>query len=312
MEAPRRPEGMLTQLSQFWTMLDEMAENTPESYHRFMQQQLKEAKQYNSPPEPHLCLQTHILEPREKSLFINLCRWERIPAPQSPTTPVPISIGLMEEIADESELYTVIDVAYNPTVLQGEENQLELDHLIRLSLKYIEERYSLTLSHSYLTANCKLKGNLERMKRSLRGGRVPALHLKSARNEPTLDQLRNIVGRDHGNNSMLLKEVTPPKQRLIEEMAGTELPEESNTPVYEITVMKDANGKPQKMELKVELPTVRSVSECDLRVSKEDVMIDVPGKYRLQLDLPASANESATTAAFSKRRGVLLITMPVS
>ncbi|CAM2107729.1 unnamed protein product [Caretta caretta] len=313
MAAPSHPEDMLTQVTQLWSMLDEMSESTPESYHRFMQQQLEDAKQYCAPPEPHLCLQTHILDPNEKSLFINLCRWKRVPAPKSPTDPIPLSAGVLEEVSDKAELYSIIDIAYNPSVLQRE-NQAEMDHLISLTFKYIEEHYNLSLSHSYHIATFTLRGSLKRMKQSLRGGPVPAPLLnKNMRNELTLDLMKHNLGEDHHNNATLLlnKNVTQSKVHLIEEIASMELPEEVNTPAYELTIAKDANRKPLKIELKVELPKVSSISECELSISRDDVIVEVPEKYRLQLDLPELVNEEATTATFNKGKGVLLITMPI-
>uniref|UniRef100_A0A8C3TGH9 PIH1 domain-containing protein 2 n=1 Tax=Chelydra serpentina TaxID=8475 RepID=A0A8C3TGH9_CHESE len=292
---------MMTQVTQLWSMLDEMAESTPESYHRFMQQQLEDAKQYCAPPEPHLCLQTHILDPNEKSLFINLCRWKRVPAPKSPTDPIPLSAGPLEEVSDK--LYSIIDIAYNPTVLQREENQAEMDHLIRLTFKYIEEHYNISLSHSYHIATFTLKGSLKRMKESLRGGPAPLFN-KNIRNVKSTE--------DHSNATLLLnKDVTQSKVHLIEEIASMELPEEAIIPAYELTIAKDANRKPLKIELKVELPKVSSVSECELSISRDDVIVEVPEKYKLQLDLPELVNEEATTATFNKGKGVLLITMPI-
>ncbi|XP_026513725.1 PIH1 domain-containing protein 2 isoform X1 [Terrapene carolina triunguis] len=315
MAAPAHPEDMLTQVTQLWSMLDEMAESTPESYHRFIQQQLEDAKQYCAPPEPHLCLQTHILDPNEKSLFINLCRWKRVPAPKSLTDPIPLSAGPLEEVSDKAEIYSIIDIAYNPTILQREENQAEMDHLIRLTFKYIEEHYNLSLSHSYHIATFTLKGSLKRMKQSLGGGPLPApLFNKNMRNELTLDQMKHNLREEDRNNATLLlnKDVTQSKVHLIEEIASMELPEEPITPAYELTFAKDANGKPLKIELKVELPKVSSVSECELSISRDDVIVEVPEKYRLQLDLPELVDEEATTATFNKGKGVLLIIMPIS
>lgn len=53
--------GLLTQVTQFWNLLDDLAESNPESYKNFIQQQLKEGKQLCAAPEPQLCLQTRIL-----------------------------------------------------------------------------------------------------------------------------------------------------------------------------------------------------------------------------------------------------------
>lgn len=83
-------------------MLDDLAENDPERYRNFIQQELKDGKQLCVNPEPQLCIQTKILKPNEKVLFINLCQWERIPAPQSATRPVPVSVGRPEDSAEAS------------------------------------------------------------------------------------------------------------------------------------------------------------------------------------------------------------------
>ena len=54
-------KGLLTQLTQFWNLLDDLAESNPEGYEKFIQQQLKEGEQLCAAPEPWLCLQTRIL-----------------------------------------------------------------------------------------------------------------------------------------------------------------------------------------------------------------------------------------------------------
>ncbi|XP_067421568.1 PIH1 domain-containing protein 2 isoform X2 [Emydura macquarii macquarii] len=261
-------------------------------------------------------MQSNIVPPPS---HIFACRptswWKRVPAPKSPTDPIPLSAGPLEEMSDKAELYSVIDIAYNPTVLQRrEENQAEMDHLIHLTFKYVEEHYHLSLSHSYHIATFTLKGSLKRMKQSLRGGPPPApLFNRNTRNELTLDQIRHSLGEKDSSNAMLLlnKDVTQSKVHLIEEIASMDLPEEFITPAYEMTITKDANRKPLNIELKVELPKVSSVSECELSISRDDVIVEVPEKYRLQLDLPELVDEEATTATFNKGKGVLLITMPI-
>ncbi|XP_061448269.1 PIH1 domain-containing protein 2 [Rhineura floridana] len=304
-------EDTLARASQLWTMLDDMAKSNPESYHQFMQQQLKDAKQYYAPAEPYMCLEARILDPTEKSLFVNLCRWNRIPGPQSPSDPVPLRAGKMEEVSDKSEFYSVIDIAYNPSVFEkGKNDRAMKDQLIRLSLKYIEEHYNMTLFHSYTIVKFQLKGSLERMRQSLRREQAPVSQ-KNLRKEMTLNQLRNIVTKKDSSDRTLLENMVPSKTCLIEEISSTEKPEDLCTPAYEVTTRTDANGKPLKIELKVELPEVHCVSECNLSICKDDVLIECPTKYKLHLDLPWSVNEEATAATFYKRKRVLLISMPV-
>ncbi|XP_070621953.1 PIH1 domain-containing protein 2 isoform X2 [Erythrolamprus reginae] len=310
MEALCSSDEMLTKATQLWTMLDDMAENNPKSYCHFMQQQLKEAKQHYAPPEPWLCLKTSILEPTKTGLFINLCRWSRIPAPKSPSEPVLLSPGKMET---QSEVYSILDLAYSPSVLERlEDSPPAKDQLIHMSLKYVEEHFNVTLSHSWSVAKFKLKGSLERMRESLGRQEPPLAVPQRTPNKVMLSQLRSLVAEDNSGLIMPAAENTPVfKKPLIEEIStadNLEAPE----PAYKMTTKKDADEKPLEIELKIELPGVCGVSECDLSVSKDDVLVECLEKYRLRVDLPASVDEEATSATFCKKKGVLLVRMPVT
>ncbi|NXX64047.1 PIHD2 protein, partial [Scopus umbretta] len=128
--------------------------------------------------------------------------------------------------------------------------------------------------------------------------------------ELTLDELLHAMeAEDCSNAPVLLKEesATQSKVPLIEEITSTEMPEKLSTPVYEIITVKDANKNPLKIELRIELPKVSSVSECDLSISKDDIIIEVPEKYKLQLELPELVDEETTTAVFHKGKRVLFI-----
>ncbi|XP_026536738.1 PIH1 domain-containing protein 2 [Notechis scutatus] len=313
MEALCSSEEMLTKATQLWTMLDDMAENNPKSYCHFMQQQLKEAKQHYAPPEPCLCLKTCILEPTKTCLFINLCSWSRIPAPKSPSEPILLSAGKMETLSDNSEICSILDVAYNPSVLERvKDSPPEKDLLIRMLLKYAEEHFNVTLSQSWSVAKFKLKGSLERMRESLRREQPPlTVSQRNPNKEVTLSQLRSLRAED--SSGLILPPAKNPaasKKRLIEEISTTNKPE-GLKPAYQMTTKKDADDKPLEVELKIELPGVCGVSECNLSVSKDDVLVECLEKYRLRVDLPASVDEEATSATFYKKEGVLHIRMPV-
>ncbi|NXV89759.1 PIHD2 protein, partial [Calonectris borealis] len=320
----------LARAAQLWSLLDEMAENEPRAYRRLLRQQRAEAERLCAPPEPHLCLRARPARGRGAKprlgplqgvvggpLFINVCSWKKVPAPKAPTDPTPVSAGPLEEVSGEGDLYSIIDIAYNPDVLQrGEENPEEMEHLIHLTLKFIEERCNLILSYLYTIESFKVKGSLEAMQQRLKGMQMPTPHLsQNTKKELTLDQLLHTTeAEDCSNTPVLLKEgsVTQSEVHLIEEITSTEMPEKLSTPVYEIITVKDANKKPRKIELKIELPKVSSVSECDLRISKDDVIIEVPEKYKLQLHLPELVDEETTTAVFNKGKRLLFITVPVA
>ncbi|NXP49364.1 PIHD2 protein, partial [Heliornis fulica] len=316
--------------AQLWAMLDEMAENDPQAYGRFVRRQRAEAERFYAPPEPHLCLRARPAVARGRSpqlrfgvlqgvirgpLFINVCSWKRVPAPKGPADPTPVSAGPLREVSGEGELYSVIDVAYNPDVLQrGEENPGKMDHLIHLTLKFIEKHCNLALSDLYSIESFKLKGSLEMMQQRLEGRQIPCLSQKPKK-ELTLDQLLlTLEAEDCSDAPVLLREesATQSKAHLIEEITSTEMPEELSTPVYDMRTVRDVNKKPLKIELRIELPNVSSVSECDLRISKDDVVIEVPEKYKLHIDLPELVDEESTTAVFNTARRVLFITMPAA
>uniref|UniRef100_A0A8C3VTB6 PIH1 domain containing 2 n=1 Tax=Catagonus wagneri TaxID=51154 RepID=A0A8C3VTB6_9CETA len=266
-------KGLLTQVTQFWNLLDDLAESNPESYEKFIQQQLKEGKQLCVAPEPRLCIQTRILKPEEKILFINLCEWKRIPAPQSTSHPVPLSIGQPEDTSETSDVYTVIDVAYNPDVLQAaEKDQVKKDQLIRMAMKCIEEQLQFTLSNAYNITKFRIKGSIHRMKQNLMGiQRDPRDVTEKMRKELTLEQIRSstVSNPDQFPQLLLPKDQVSGKTGcLIEEISSTEIQEEMKKPTYELKIVADQNEKPLKIELKVELPGVDSVSLCDLSVSE--------------------------------------------
>ncbi|XP_025896817.1 PIH1 domain-containing protein 2 [Nothoprocta perdicaria] len=262
------------------------------------------------------------------------------------------------------ERYSDIDVAYIAAVLQrAEKDREEMEHLIRLTLKFLAERCGPALPPSYTPETFKLKGSLERLQQSLTGERGAAAPLSqspsrgmrllaslfSSSSSPNLlnpplsypnpcpirkpdtaknldvffyfglcakelslaELLRGTEVKDCSREPVLLqdslKQSNPP---LIEEISCPEVPEELSTPVYEMLTVKDANKKPQTIELKIELPKVSSVSECDLSISKErkqkdDTIIEISGKYKLELHLPQLVDKETTTAVFSKGKRTL-------
>lgn len=54
-------EDILQQVNQFWSMLDDLSENDPEAYRRFIQKQVEDGADFTSPPELDACLRTEML-----------------------------------------------------------------------------------------------------------------------------------------------------------------------------------------------------------------------------------------------------------
>ena len=54
------PDQMMQQAQQIWKMLDDMAENDPAAYRKFIDKQMADGKESMKPPKPHMCVQTKI------------------------------------------------------------------------------------------------------------------------------------------------------------------------------------------------------------------------------------------------------------
>uniref|UniRef100_UPI00398F7817 PIH1 domain-containing protein 2 n=1 Tax=Pristiophorus japonicus TaxID=55135 RepID=UPI00398F7817 len=324
MATKQSEKEMLQQVNQLWGLLDDMSESNPEAYQKFIRHHLGEGMKQFSLPEPHTCFQTRILEFNEKFLYVNLCSWSRVPAPKSDSDPVPLGGGKLEEIVEGTDIYSVTDIAYSPEVLKkGSEDPVESDQLVRLAMKYIEEQHSLRLSHSYALFKDKIKGSKKQMKQRLTGTAGPAQTDKEMTSGESgvslLQQLTSLKSADKENDKnnppiWLPSDIRHPKKSgLIEEISSTEFDSgnRAETPRYELSLIKDENGKAKTIQLKVELPGITSVAECDLSVSKDDLVIDVPKRYRLQLDLPEAINEDIVTAKFNKKTHILSVKMSI-
>ncbi|XP_040271476.1 PIH1 domain-containing protein 2 isoform X2 [Bufo bufo] len=320
MDMKMTPEQLLSQVNQLWSMLDDMAETSPQSYQKFIQRHLEEGKECMVPAEPHLCLQTKILDPEERLLFINICGWKRVPPPESDGHPVPLIAGKLKDLSEGA----VISIAYSPEVLtKADKDPVERDQLIRLAMKYIEQQHKVTLCHSYHITPFSLKGTVQQMRSGLEGiGKKPKKtkgKTEDVSDRSLLEQLRNITvtgeEKEEPKNpiEIMTESKSKPRAGLIEVISSAELSEEHlpPPPQCELSVIKDESGTPQKLVVTAQLQGVRSVSSCELNVSKDDLLLEVPGKYRLHLDLPELVNEETVTAKYSKANGALTVTMYV-
>lgn len=92
-----------------------------------------------------------------------------------------------------TDVYTVIDVAFNPDILQAaEKDQLKKNQLIWMTMKYIEEQFQFTLSNFYHITNFKIKGSIQRMKQNLMGIQNDSTYLKEKMRK---GKLMNVNGK---------------------------------------------------------------------------------------------------------------------
>ncbi|NXG08228.1 PIHD2 protein, partial [Sakesphorus luctuosus] len=182
-----------------------------------------------------------------------------------------------------------------------------MDHLIHRTLQFLEERHNLVLPCSYTIEPLPLKGSLGR------ASEPPEPQPSHSTTVMCVKNFFSLQGATEGTEGGRRDPGgTEAKGLLIEEISSIELPKKPSSPVYKMVTVWDANRELLKIMLRIELPHVSSASECDLSMSQDDIIIEVPEKYKLQLDLPERVDEETTAAVFNKTKRVLFISAPLA
>nr|XP_023681762.1 PIH1 domain-containing protein 2 isoform X1 [Paramormyrops kingsleyae]XP_023681763.1 PIH1 domain-containing protein 2 isoform X1 [Paramormyrops kingsleyae] len=329
---------------QLWAMLDDMADSDPEGYRAFIRRQLQEGADFCTRPEPKYCLRTRILEPEERVLYINVCSWKRVPRPDSPAHAVPVCGGRLETVSDGLETYYLLDVAFNPEVLHGEQEEGRRARLARLAVDFAQQQHGLQVSQGCSVTETNLMGSMWGLHERLASSRRPvapvlstweALEKAKSRMRAVADERLissawckscTATGRVPTGASLLqqisslrsraddppvvlppLEQPGPQTPPLIQVISSTETAW-PHKPEYELTL---SEGPAASVRLNVLLPGVRSVSQCQLMASQDDILLQVQDLYRLHLELPAAVREEETTAIFNRKRETLSVSLPL-
>ncbi|XP_023681764.1 PIH1 domain-containing protein 2 [Paramormyrops kingsleyae] len=296
---------------QLWAMLDDMADSDPEGYRAFIRRQLQEGADFCTRPEPKYCLRTRILEPEERVLYINVCSWKRVPRPDSPAHAVPVCGGRLETVSDGLETYYLLDVAFNPEVLHGEQEEGRRARLARLAVDFAQQQHGLQVSQGCSVTETNLMGSMWGLHERLASSRRPVA--PATGRVPTgaslLQQISSLRSRADDPPVVLppLEQPGPQTPPLIQVISSTETAW-PHKPEYELTL---SEGPAASVRLNVLLPGVRSVSQCQLMASQDDILLQVQDLYRLHLELPAAVREEETTAIFNRKRETLSVSLPL-
>lgn len=341
MESEMGSKSMMQQAQHIWSMLDDMADNDPKAYRRFIEKQKAEQKEYMSPPEPHMCVQTQMTKPEKVPFYINFCVWKRIPPPANSEEPVKVGGSAIGQLKEDKGKAAVTAVAFNEKVLKdyGIEpiSTKDQDTLVQIAMDFIERQHShVRLNRQYKILEKTHKGSIKMIQESL-------IHAFRTKERGTDDEMAKVLGsfapmamespetligqlNTQNDQSESVKQTElasdrlsgitlnpqPVKKGLIEEIDSTTktLPE----PVYEINTTRQDNttSLTETVIVKISLPGVKSVAECELDISKDDISLVVDDKYELSLSLPQSILEEESSAKFNKKTSWLTLTMPVS
>ncbi|KAF1394204.1 hypothetical protein PFLUV_G00024110 [Perca fluviatilis] len=306
---------VLHQVNQFWSILDDLSQNDPTAYRKFIGKQMKEGAEFTAPPELDSCLCTEIVEPKKGSLYINICSWKRVPAPQDPSRPLPVCAGKLETDTNEGQgWYTVLDVALNPAVLQ--ESKKNKTEVYMLALSFAQQQHGMRLTQQYTVVSCSPKSSPDDLHRRLGFRQWPNTSGQPDTASQTPAALLQQISSLHSEKQhedpaaqIICRTAENKKKDLIQVISSKFVPPQK--PEYQLEVKTDNEGVARSMELTVELPKVCSMSECQLRISKDDVLLEVEDVYYLLLEFPKTVIEDTASAIFNKKKRMLTLRVDV-
>ncbi|XP_046857649.1 PIH1 domain-containing protein 2-like isoform X2 [Xenia sp. Carnegie-2017] len=260
-------DGLLQQADSVWKMLDDLADTDPDGYRKFIDNIMKEEKEYWKPPEPVFCLKTvKIAESSNPDVFINICKWEMVSKPKDGEARISIKASTLRYVPESK--YSVMDVCLHNDVIGSSNKDVQ-------QWKYI----------SYLD---DLSNVMKNVKCTGQNGAPPTIEVPLQKN----------------SRNSLIQEIPTKKHKNKDGMKPI--------PIHFIKVCAASNEIPKCIVVQVELPKVKSGTECDLEVSKSDLLLISPYYSKLFLPLPHEGNQEETTSFFNKKTHKLTVKIPVN
>jgi len=152
-------DAALKQADSIWRMLDQMAENDPDNYQKFINKHINEGKEFFALPEPELVAVTFTSKRNgkpDKRVFINFFSWSRVPASNEENGPIPMTGGRCNEGAPADSIVCCIGLAkkvfQDLAKKKGDEKEVELAAVVGVSMKYLEAKCGVPP----LLRNCKV------------------------------------------------------------------------------------------------------------------------------------------------------------
>eukprot|EP00041_Stephanoeca_diplocostata_P014389 m.260945 g.260945 ORF g.260945 m.260945 type:complete len:263 (-) comp19683_c0_seq1:272-1060(-) len=143
----RADDPMLTQASQLWEMMDEMAVANPEGYQRFIAKQMKEKADYdkkNAPPTPIFgvrCNDLNKTSEHDNIVWVNFSKSDRVQAPKSEDDAIPIVVLEPSEQKHNGSSVLLYEAAMHPSIFDRIDNsEIFKKDLIQVGLDCIEQR----------------------------------------------------------------------------------------------------------------------------------------------------------------------------
>ncbi|CAH8295391.1 unnamed protein product, partial [Schistosoma turkestanicum] len=104
-------DKLLDNANRLWKMLDEMSENDPACYRKFISKQMESFRKTISPPIIRFVVKL-TQKSNKQPLIVNFCEWSIVPEPESSDSPISVKCGETFMINEVN----AIALAFNPKV----------------------------------------------------------------------------------------------------------------------------------------------------------------------------------------------------
>lgn len=138
-------DAALKQADSIWRMLDQMAENDPDNYQKFISKHLNDGKEYFALPQPEMVVVTHTCKRGgkiDKRVFINFFSWARVPAPKDPQGAIPMTGGQCTEGISANTYVCCLGLSKSVfeelEKKKGSNKDQEIGAVVGVSMKYLE------------------------------------------------------------------------------------------------------------------------------------------------------------------------------
>jgi hypothetical protein len=158
-------DGLGEAVSKVWSYLDRLAENNPQEYKRFINKAMQERRDLLDPPRPVFCFTTGIRGKKNQKLYVNICKWTRVPTKRdSDSSLIPVKGGVLRCLVEDGRRQPnslLLDIAFNPGFVDScLTDSNTLDVFLKMVLDFVDEYLSiLTDRHTeMLPPATKFKG----------------------------------------------------------------------------------------------------------------------------------------------------------
>ena len=304
MENPK----LLNKADKILKMLDDLHENNPDEYDKFIKKTLEEGK--SEVVESSFRFSIHAKEIKtNKKRFINVCSFPAIPAPKSDEDPISVYGGTTIDEDLDKESVTIEFLGISPKVLDeiGDDKELK-KMLIKLAIDYYNDIFHYNLSYDCGLSNKQVGAphylfnafSKQNKNQDLDSKMQPKVNTES----PEIKLPFQNIEDDSGNMfDLKLDNKLENTPKLIDVIESSE--------TQDVVFKTDIVSHPKRfVRLKAPIDFIDSVNDIDLEIVGDEIvlMTDSFSESRCKIPCFDKVIEASIKAKFSKSK-VLTITI---